>query len=182
MTQTTLKTPANVSDHRMGPLNAAIIIVEYGDYECPRSGALAPILEKIFKEYAGHICLVYRHFPMVNLHANAGMAAVAAEAAGEQGKFWEFHQALLANQYNQNSEAIFSLARDIGLDLRQFTNDWERDDLLEHVHNNIETGNLNGISATPAIFINGVLFTGNISYEEIKDEIELILRDDQLSL
>lgn len=182
MTQSTLKTPANDSDHRIGSLNSEIIIVEYGDYECPHCGMAAPIFNRILKEYGDDVCFVFRHFPLVNLHSNAGIAAVAAEAAGVQGKFWEFHHALFANQYDLSSESILSIARDTGLDLRKFTNDWERDDLLNRVHHNIDTGNQNGISGTPAIFINGILFTGILSYDEIRDEIELILRDDQVYL
>lgn len=182
MTQATLKTPPTESDHHIGSLNAAVQIVEYGDYECPHCGVAAPIFEQLLKEYGDNICFIFRHFPLINLHANAGVAAVAAEAADQQGKFWEFHHALYANQYDLSSESILSIARDSGLDLRVFTNDWERDDLLDRVHRDIETGNKNGISGTPAIFMNGILFQGILSYDEIRDEVELILRDDQVYL
>lgn len=182
MSQSTLKTPAMETDHHLGSLNAFVNIVEYGDYECPHCGAAAPLLERLLKEFGEEICFVFRHFPIMALHHNAGIAAVAAEAAGRQGKFWEFHHALFANQYDLSAENILTLARDVGLDLRTFTNDWEKDELLNRVHADIDSGNMNEISGTPAIFINGILFTGPLTYDDLREEVESILRDDQVYL
>lgn len=182
MGQATLKTPGNLEDHYLGSLNALVTMVEYGDFECPHCAAAEPILERLIRDFEENICFIYRHFPLVSLHPNAGIAAVASEAAALQGKFWEMHHALFANQYDLSSENVLAIARDIGIDLRKFLNDWEEESLLDRVHRDIDSGNKNGINGTPTIFINGILFEGVPSYDELREEVELILRDDQVYL
>jgi protein-disulfide isomerase len=172
----TLKTPPGHADHRRGPLNASVIIVEYGDYQCPFCAATAPVLDKLFRRY-DDLCLVFRHFPMISNHPNAGVAAVAAEAANRQGKFWEMHQALFENQQDLSTENIFVLAKNLGLDMRDFLNDLEDERLLERVRKDINSGVLNGVNATPTIFVNGIRFEGMPSLDELQNEVDQIISD-----
>jgi protein-disulfide isomerase len=172
----TLKTPPGHADHHRGPLNASVIIVEYGDYQCPFCAATAPVLDKLFRRY-DDLCLVFRHFPMISNHPNAGVAAVAAEAANRQGKFWEMHQALFENQQDLSTENIFVLAKNLGLDMRDFLNDLEDERLLERVRKDINSGVLNGVNATPTIFVNGIRFEGMPSLDELQNEVDQIISD-----
>lgn len=169
----TLKTPPNKFDHHKGPLTASIVIVEYGDFQDPNCAKLSAVLDKIFRSYID-VCIIFRHYPLIATHPNAGVAAVAAEAAGKQGKFWEMHHALFAQQGDLETENILNIARDLGLNLREFLNDLENDHLLEKVRQDFTSGINNGVSATPTIFVNGVRFEGLPSFEELKEEIKQI--------
>ncbi len=169
----TLKNPPSKTDHHKGPLDASIIIVEYGDYQSPFCAATAPVLEKIFQSYID-VCLIYRHFPLTATHPNSGVAAMAAEAADRQGKFWEMHQALFDNQKDLSTENILAVAKQLGLDLRVFLNDLEDEDLLERVRRDFNNGINNGVTATPTIFVNGIRFEGLPSFEELREEINEI--------
>lgn len=169
----TLKNPPNKIDHHKGPLEASIVIVEYGDFQCPSCARLAPVLDKIFQSYID-VCLIFRHYPVISIHPNAGIAAVAAEAASRQNKFWEMHHALFANQDNLETENILNIARELGLNLRDFLNDLEDEKLLEKVRRDFTNGINNGVSTTPALFVNGVRFEGFPSFEELQEEINQI--------
>lgn len=174
----TLKsTPVN-TDHRNGAFLASIIIVEYGDYECPHCAKAAKVLEQLLDSYPD-TCLIYRHFPLSEVHQHARLAAVAAEAAGKQNKFWEMHQALFLHQDDLSSESIFTIAREVGLNMREFLNDLEDEDMLEKVNENFSSGIQSSVASTPTLFINGVRFEGSISEMDLKAELDEILRYDQ---
>lgn len=172
----TLKNPPTETDHCRGSLEASVMIVEYGDFQCASSAATAPVLDKIFRRYAD-LGLVFRHFPVINDHPNAGVAAVAAEAANRQGYFWEMHDVLFKNQDDLSTENILLLARELDLDMRDFLNDLEDERLLEKVRKDLNQGVLNGVKTTPTLFVNGVRFEGAPSYEELVEEIEEIFKD-----
>lgn len=174
----TLKTPPDKTDHHRGPLSASIVIVEYGDYQCPFSAATVPVIDKLFRTY-DDICLIFRHFPIISTHPNAGVASVAAEAADHQGKFGEMHLALFNHQDDLSTENIFTIAKGMGLNMRDFINDLENERLLQRVRKDINSGVLNGVNATPTIFVNGVRLEGMPSFEEFQEEIDQILRDNQ---
>lgn len=174
----TLKTLPTKNDHCYGSLDASIIIVEYADFQCPFSAATSPVLDKVFQTY-DEVCIVYRHFPILSTHPNAGVAALAAEAAGKQNKFWEMHHALFQHQYDLSTENIFSLAKNLGLDMRDFPNDLEDEHLLQKVRGDYTHGINDGVSATPTLFVNGIRFEGMPSYEELREEIDQALQDSQ---
>jgi protein-disulfide isomerase len=154
------------------------VIVEYADFQCPFSATTSPVLEKLFQTY-DDICIFYRHFPMIETHPNAGVAAVASEAAGKQDHFWEMHDALFENQHDLSTENIFSIAKALKLNMRDFLNDLEDEDLLQKVRNDYNNGINDGVSATPTLFVNGIRFEGMPSFEELKEEIEQVLEDNQ---
>src|SRR6202035_4616072 len=93
-----LSDPVTDKDHSLGPPTAPITIVEYGDYECPDCLNFVPILEEVRKALGDRMRFVFRHFPRSSIHPHASIAAEAAEAAAEQGKFWEMHEALFKHQ------------------------------------------------------------------------------------
>lgn len=175
----TLKHSPVRKDHHLGSMSSSIMIVQYADFQCPFCAEAALVLDQILRSYRD-VCLVFRHFPLTNTHPQAGIAAMAAEAAGKQDRFWEMHHSLLAHQNELEPESVFQLARDLKIDMRRFLNDIEDDELLERVQSDFRAGMENGVDGTPTIFINGVLFEGDISVEGISAEIDQILTDDQI--
>ncbi len=177
----TLKNSPVNTDHHLGELSASVVIVEYGDFQCPHCAAAAPHLKQILKTYQD-VCLIFRHLPLIAHHPHAGVAAVAAEAAAVEGKFWQMHDALFEHQDDLSTENIFAVAKKIGLNLRRFLNDLENEKLLDRVRDDITNAVNNGIETTPTIFINGVLFEGEVTFEGISQEVDQILRDNQTTV
>ena len=101
-------TSVTEKDHCFGQPNAPITLVEYADFECPFSGLAFYEIDKLLAEFGENICFVYRHFPLTDAHPAAMLAAVASEAAAEQGKFWEFHHLLFQNQENMSHDVSHS--------------------------------------------------------------------------
>ena len=139
---------------------AGVVLIEYSDFQCPACSAFAPIVRKVEETYGDRTAFVYRHFPLVKIHANADLAARASEAAGKQGKFWEMHDALFANhstwEKQVNAQTFFeSYAKAIGLDVDQFTKDLTADDVKQAVADDYARGQLAGVQGTPSFFLNG---------------------------
>lgn len=173
----TLKRPPKLTDHNLGSLDSSIMIVGYFDFECPRSAEAISVLDAIQKKYQD-VCLILRHFPVAGLHHNAGIAAVASEAAAKQGKFWEMARALLENQGELESEKIFLIARELKLDMKRFLNDLEDDELFEKVQEDFKGGVETSVEKTPTLFINGIQFDEGITLGQISDEIDEIQEED----
>src|ERR687892_956285 len=102
-------------DHALGPAEARVTLVEYGDYECPHCGAMYPLIEAARKAFGGNLRFVFRHFPLRSSHPHALAAAKAAEAAGEQGRFWQMHHRLYQRQTEVGGGGLLEHARAIGL-------------------------------------------------------------------
>jgi Na+/H+ antiporter NhaA len=141
-------------DHFRGPIDAPVTVVEYGDFECPYCGRAEPVVRELLQEF-GDVRYVWRHLPLSDVHPNAHLAAEAAEAATNQGAFWEMHDLLFKHQDALSPRDLISYAQELGLDVERFT-----DDLGEHtgaarVAEDIDSADLSGVSGTPTFFING---------------------------
>ena len=147
-------------DHFEGQADAPIILVEYGDYQCPHCGAAYPVIKKIQETFATQIKFVFRNFPLSESHPMAFAAAVATEAAALQDKFWEMHDIIFENQRGLSNEALFRMAKQIGLDVEQFSNDIQKDALSDKVEADFESGIRSGVNGTPSFFVNGTKFDG----------------------
>ena len=143
----------------LGPKDAPITLVEYSDFECPYCSRAAGILNEVNKKYEGKVKIVYKNQPLP-FHKNAEAAGVAALAAGEQGKFWEFHDKLFANYRSLSEELYTKIATDLGLDLKKFEADRKSEKILNQMASDKKVAQENGISGTPAFFVNGVLIEG----------------------
>lgn len=146
--------------HLRGPANAQLTLVEFGDYQCPSCGAYHPFLKEILSRYPEKLRLEFHHFPLVDLHPNAMAAAMAAEAAGEQGKYFEMHDALFENQGvwapTRNPEPAFiNLASRIGLDLNRFMRDMRSPAIQSRILQDVTLGNTLKVPETPSFFIDG---------------------------
>src|SRR3989338_3425717 len=164
-------------DHTQGTQGAAVVLIEYSDFQCPACKATYPIVKKIAEEYQDKILFSYRDFPLEQIHAQAFLAAQAAEAAGMQGKFWDMHDVLFNTQATWSgigaAEDFFvALADSIGLNQEQFKADLYSDSVKKKVQDDIESGNASGVNATPAFFLNGTQITHPGSYDGFKKIID----------
>ncbi len=175
-------TTANISaaiaadDHILGTNNAKAFLVEYSDYQCPACAAYWPLLKQLKTDYGDKLSLVYRHFPLRNIHANADASAQAAEAAGLQGKFWEMSDILFSKQQEwskaANSREIFEgYARDLNLDIEKFKTDFSSEAVKNRVNQSYNEARSLNLPGTPSFFLNGKNITPG-SYEEFKSLIE----------
>src|SRR5579862_8370643 len=111
----TLKTPVSSDDHMQGDEHAPVVLVEYGDYECPHCGHAYPIVKQVQEHFGKRLCFVFRNFPLNESHPNAESAAEAAEFAATQRRFWEMHDAIFENQDALGRPLLLELAEQLGL-------------------------------------------------------------------
>ena len=156
-----LKPPVNNKDHVQGKVTAPLELVEYGDYQCPHCGYAYPIIKNIQHSLGADLKFVFRNFPLAEVHPDAFNAAVAAEAAELQHKFWNMHDIIFENQQALDIESIFLYAKRIGLDLERFKNDIQKDTLIAKVEQDFESGVRSGVNGTPSFFINGKKYNGD---------------------
>ena len=149
------------ADHIRGDLSKAkVVVVEYSDFECPFCSRHHPTLVDIFDDYGTDIAWVYRHFPL-SFHPEANPAALASECANEQGKFWEYADALFENQDKLSDTYYKSLAKELGMKTSQFNDCLDTAKYQDVVDADTASGRAAGVSGTPATFINGVLVAGS---------------------
>jgi protein-disulfide isomerase len=146
------------SAHMRGNPDAPVTLEEFGDYECPPCGSIAGFIDQLVKEYHPNLKLVFRNFPLP-VHKYAREAALAAEAAGLQGRYWEMHDVLYREQTvwskaNNARELFDSYAGMLGLNLHQFKKDMESEKVQERVDSDQQRGNSLGVKSTPTVFIN----------------------------
>jgi protein-disulfide isomerase len=157
---TRLTPPISDRDHVIGPADAPVTLVEYGDYECPYCGMAHPIVASIIQQMGDALRFAYRHFPLTRLHPHAEHAAEMAEAAGSQGKFWPMHNLLFQNQHALDDEDLLSYAARLGI-----PPEWATSALLSHafaerVREDFMSGVRSGVNGTPTFFINGIRHDG----------------------
>jgi len=140
-----------------GPENAAITIVEFSDYQCPYCAKSEPLVASFLDAYPKETRVVFKHFPLTSIHPHAMPAALAAAAAQKQGKFWEMHELLFANQRNLGAAELTEHARKIGLDMAKFEADMKSPEVSAAVQEDMKLAQSVGVRGTPTIFVNGKL-------------------------
>jgi formate-nitrite transporter family protein len=150
-----LTPPVGAHDHAVGPTDARVTLVEYGDFECPFCGRAYPELKRVLKQLGSKVRFVFRHFPLTEEHPHAEHAAEVAEAAAAQGKFWEMHDLLYRHQDALEDDDLMNYARELKLDVERV-----RRELAGHTHRarvqrDVVSGAQSGVSGTPRFFING---------------------------
>jgi Na+/H+ antiporter NhaA len=141
-------------DHVRGPINAPVTVVEYGDFECPYCGQAEPVVRELLRDF-GDVRYVWRHLPLNDVHPRAQLAAEAAEAAADQGAFWEMHDLLLVNQEALRPPDLIAYAEQLGLDIERFTDALRAHAGAARVAEDVDSADLSGVSGTPTFFING---------------------------
>ena len=163
----TLTQPVSSQDHAEGPADAALTLVEYGDYQCPYCGAAYPVVKRLQKTLGKKLRFVFRNFPLTQIHPYALIAAEAAEAAALQGKFWEMHDLLFEQQTLLKPEIIPLWAKEIGLNVEQFGSDIEQDVVEKRIKDDRQSGIRSGVNGTPTFFINGARHDGPHDYDSL---------------
>src|SRR5258706_10919707 len=147
---TQLKPPVNNKDHIQGKNTAPLELVEYGDYQCPYCGHAYPIIKNLQRKLGTDLKFVFRNFPLSEIHPDAFNAAIAAEAAGLQHKFWDMHDIIFEHQQELDSGSLFFYAKTIGLDIERFKNDTGEDKVIAKVEKDFESGLRSGVNGTPS--------------------------------
>jgi protein-disulfide isomerase len=164
--------PIREDDHIRGGDNPEMTLVEFGDYECPGCRDAYGVINQIEAELGDRIRFVFRHFPYAGIHAHAELAAQAAESAGEQGRFWEMHEALFADQDALEFDDLVARAETLNLDIDRFKEDLKTERFLDRVRTDFRTGVQNGVFSTPGIFLNGIRHNENWDYATLREAIE----------
>jgi len=171
-----LRIPVSDKDQKAGDEKAKVILVEYGDYQCPHCGAAHPLIKQLLKEYGRKILFVFRNFPLQEAHPAAMMAAFSAEAAGVQKKFWEMHDLIFEHQDELDENDMTPFAGAIHLDLKKFNHDIRSRDIVQKVESDFEGGIRSGVNGTPTFFLNGNrLNSYDASYESLAGAVNDLL-------
>jgi protein-disulfide isomerase len=179
--QTRAPQPGAPNPWSKGGASARVTIEEFSDFQCPACGGLAPSLSRVAKDYGDRVRIVFRNFPLT-MHKYAFLASRAAEAAGQQGKFWEMHDLLYENQKDWSDAMeprvqFASYATRLGLDVQRFKADMERQDFAQRIRADMERGNSLGVKGTPTVYLNGrELVPGKlVTEEDLRREIDAAL-------
>jgi protein-disulfide isomerase len=179
----------NIADQVFGNKDAKVILVEYGDLQCPACGSAHPNLRKITEEYKDQIAFVFRNFPLTTIHPNARAGAAAAEAAGLQGKYWEMNNYLYEHQDDWTSLSggntlttkLVSYAETLGLDTAKFTTDLASSSVNQKISFDQAIGKKLGIDSTPTIYLNGVKVESDVIsdvQQSTGEKLRTLINDD----
>lgn len=161
-----------------GPKDARVTIIEFSDFQCPYCTRANETVKEIVKAYPKDVKIVFKNLPLP-FHKEADPAARAALAAGKQGKFWEMHDALFANQASLKADFYTAKAKELGLDVEKFKKDMESDEIKNQVKEDANLAQKHGISGTPGFFVNGVAVKGAYPFDHFKQIIDRWLETKQ---
>jgi protein-disulfide isomerase len=159
-------------DHIQGPADAAVTLVEYGDYECPYCGAAYPIVKELQARMGDRLRFVFRNFPISTSHPHAEQAAEAAEASAAQGRFWEMHDLLYENQTQLRDQDLYAYAEQLGIDVERFDKDLAEHVHAPRVHEDFMSGVRSGVNGTPSFYVNGARHDDSYDFETLLAALE----------
>ena len=167
-----LTVPVSERDHTQGPATAPLTLVQYGDYECPYTRQSTWVVQAIQQQLGDRLRFIYRNFPLVELHPHALQAALAAEAAAAQGKFWQMHDYIFHHQHTLEDADLARFAEAVGLEMQQFALAMTEERYLARIEEDMESGERSGVQGTPTFFINGVLYPGSWEQDALLPALE----------
>lgn len=175
-------TSAALSNHVLGQNQKKVVLVEYGDYQCPACGQYYPIVKQLTTDYEKDIQFQFRNFPLQSIHPNARAGSRAAEAAGKQGKYWEMHDLLYQQQdswsTSSNAASIFEgYAKQLKLNLTQYRTDFASDAVNDTINADLKEGNRLGVSGTPTFFLQGKKLENPQTLDAFKKVIDQAIKD-----
>ena len=172
-----LQPDVNTKDHIRGSLPAPVIIVEYGDYQCPHCAHAHHHVRKLEKHFTDKLAFVFRNFPLTEIHDMAFAAAMTAEAAGKKNLYWQMHDAIFEQQDKLGAgvKGLVEIAKNMGLSAAFLQKEWVDKALETKVNDDFENGIMSGVNGTPTFFINGQQYTDAPEYTEMMSFIEGIL-------
>ncbi|HUL50030.1 MAG TPA: DsbA family protein [Gemmatimonadales bacterium] len=163
----TLIEPVSVEDHSLGPMDAPVTLVEYGDFECPFCREAYPIAKEIRQRFGSRLRFVWRNFPLKKVHEHAEHAAEVSESAAAQGKFWPMHDRLFERQFALDDEYLIEYAAELGLDAARVARELEAGTYADKVRASFIGGIKSGVNKTPTFFINGERYDGKWDLENL---------------
>ena len=177
--QAPLAEEITAQDHILGNPEASVVVLEYGDFECPACGTYHPVVKQLKAEYADRVAFVYRHFPLNAIHRSADISARATEAAALQGKFWEMHDKLFENQKDWTTggaeSVIEGYAQELGLNMEQFRADINSEAVKQAVEQDRLSGVRSTVNSTPTFFLNGTKIQNPRSVQDFKSLLDTAL-------
>ncbi|MEI2583753.1 DsbA family protein [Scytonema sp. PRP1] len=164
--------PPSTQDHVQGVVSATVVLVMYGDYEGSESADVYRLIKVIRRQLSvslgeNYLCFIFRHFPQIQIHSHALRAAEAAQVAAAQGQFWQMHDILFTHQQELGNGYLVEYADNLGLDISQFLQDISKQVHVDRINQDIESGLLSGVTAAPALFINGIRYLGRWKIEQL---------------
>jgi protein-disulfide isomerase len=166
-----LALPPQPTDHALGPDHARVTVVEYGDFECPSCKVAATTPTLLMERFPSKVRFLFRHFPLVEAHPHALLAAEASEAAAAQGKFWPMYEALFRNQAHLKDKDLQRYAGELGLDMTRYVAEMDDHIYLQKVREHIDSGTRSHIRATPTFFVNGVVQDISFGMKALHDSV-----------
>ena len=167
-----LTLPVTAEDHAEGDASAKCTLVEYGDYQCPYCGQAYPIVKQLQKHFGKDLRVVFRNFPLAEMHPHAEHAAETAEFAAACGKFWEMHDLLYQEQENLGDNALFRYVTQIGLPADKLGEALEAGTYRPRVRADFSSGVRSGVNGTPTFFLNGQRHDGSFDYDTLADAVQ----------
>lgn len=158
-----LRIPVSDQDHSLGPADAAVTLVEYGDYQCPYCGEAFPVVKDLLKQYDGKIRFVFRNFPIAEIHPEAVDAAFVAEFASDHGEFWQAHDLLYENQRELGPELYQRICDALGLSARDLAKAAKENAYIARIKADEDGGIRSGVNGTPTFFLNGAIVEAGTS-------------------
>jgi protein-disulfide isomerase len=171
-----LTLPVTAVDHSRGPQHAPVTLVEYGDFECPNCKQDAPALKLLLEHFSERVRLVYRHYPLEQVHPHALMAAEVAEIAGAQGQFWPMHDLLFEQQPHLNAAHLRAAAEQLRLDMTRYTAELDDHVYLQRIREHAQSARDSGARGTPTFFVNGRIQDGSFGMQVLFDAVEAALQ------
>jgi protein-disulfide isomerase len=162
-----LAIPVDERDHATGPISAPLVLVEYGDYQCPHCGTAYPVLKEVRAAFGAELTFVFRNFPLTSVHAHAQRAAETAEWAALAGRFWEMHDHLYEHQDRLDDPGLRAAATALALDPRKLQEAWDNHALIPRVKEDLLGGIRSGVTGTPRLYLNGARYDGPVGVAEL---------------
>jgi protein-disulfide isomerase len=169
MTRDILEMPVGPDDHYLGPANAPVVLIEYGDFECPHCGRAFTAVREVLEALGDEVRFIFRNFPLIEVHPHAQAAAEAAESVAAHGgndAYWDMHDILFTNQDALGTDDLLSYAEAVGVDPLAVASDLSTGAMAARVRGDLEGGLRSGVNGTPAFFVNGRRLVGDWSDPE----------------
>ena len=176
-----LTVPLNAADQSIGSAHASVVVVEYGDFECPNCKQAAPAVKLLLRHFTGRIGFVYRHFPLEEVHPQALQAAEAAESAGGQGKFWPMHDLLFDNQPHLKLRQLLSYAEKLQIDIPRYAAEMDDHLYLQRIREHMQSGRESGVRHTPTFFVDGRIQDVTFGLRSLFAAVDAALRESMKS-
>ena len=167
-----LSVPPSTQDHIQGVLNATVVLVMYGDYQCSQSADVYRLIKVIQRQLSvslgeDYLGFIFRHFPQIQSHPHSRRAAEAAVAAAVQCQFWQMHNTLFEHQQELGNGYLIGYANDLGLDISQFLRDLSKKVHINRINEDIEGGLRSGVTTAPALFVNGIRYANRWNIQQL---------------